>query len=188
MKHHVIAIAIALAGITGSVTAGQPPAANPGAALATAFGANLNAQIVWGPAAGRIVGAYQSDADVRKCGTSFPFNHVTNNIIFNAGGTVTESARFPPAGAFNAFGIPGLFTRNVGLGTWSYNPFTHSYAMSLRYDYFVDGVYFGTGTVERVLVLNANGSQASGPVTSELYSTTGSLLIGLCGDAVSRRL
>lgn len=188
MKYHVIAIAIALAGITGGATAGQPSAADPDAALATVSGANLNARIVWGPAAGRIVGAYQSDADVRKCGTTFPFTHVTNNIIFNAGGTVTESARFPPAGAFNAFGIPGLFTRTTGLGTWSYNPSTHSYAMSLRYDYFVDGAYSGTGTVERDMVLNADGSRASGPVKSELYSTTGSLLIGLCGDAVSKRL
>jgi hypothetical protein len=188
MKHHVIAIAIALAGITGGATAGQPSAANPGAALATAFGANLNAQVVWGPAAGRIVGAYQSDADVRKCGTTFPLIHVTNNIIFNAGGTITESARFPPVGDYNVFGIPGLFTRNVGLGTWSYNPFTHRYSMSLRYDYFVDGVYYGMGTVDRDLVLSADGKLASGPVKSSIYTTTGSTIVDLCGDAVSKRL
>jgi len=184
MKHHAIAIAVALAGTAGIAAAGQPPAAVPTATS----GASDHVQIVSGWAANRIVGAYQSDANVRKCGTTLPLNHVTNNIIFNAGGTVTESPRFPPTGAYNAFGIPGLFTRTIGLGTWSYNPFTRSYSMSLRYDYFVDGVYYGMGTVERDIVLSADGTLASGPVESTLYATTGSTIIDLCGDAVSKRL
>lgn len=183
MKRHVIATAVALAGIAG-VAAAQPPAA----ATTAALGTSDNVQIVSGWPASRIVGAYQTDADVRKCGTTFPLNHVTNNIIFNAGGTVTESPRFPPVGDYNVFGIPGLFTRNVGLGTWSYNPFTHHYSMSLRYDYFVDGVYYGMGTVDRDIVLSADGKLASGPVKSFIYTTTGSTIVDLCGNAASRRL
>lgn len=182
MKRHAIATIVTLAGIAGA--AAQLSAAAPTAAS----GASQNIQVVWGWPASRIVGAYQSDADVRKCGTTFPLNHVTNNIIFNAGGTVTESPRFPPAGAYDAFGIPGLFTRTAGLGTWSYNPRTRSYSMSMRYDYFVDGAYNGTGTVERNIVLSADGTLASGPVQSSLYTTTGNTVIDLCGDAVSKRL
>ena len=177
MKRHVIAIAAALAGIAGVA-----------AATTAALGTSDNVQIVSGWAASRIVGAYQTDADVRKCGTTFPLNHVTNNIIFNAGGTVIESPRFPPVGDYNGFGIPGLFTRTIGLGTWSYNPAKRSYSMSLRYDYFVDGVYYGMGTVDRDIVLSADGKLASGPVKSSIYTTAGSTIVDLCGDAVSKRL
>ncbi len=181
MKPHAIVITVSLAGIAVVAAAGQP-------SNAAASAPSDNVQIVSGWAANRIVGAYQTDADVRKCGTTFPPGHVTNNIIFNAGGTMIESPRFPPAGDYNVFGIPGLFTRTVGMGTWSYNPLTHHYSMSLRYDFFVDGVSYGIGTVNRDIVLSADGKLASGPVKSTIYTSTGSTIVDLCGDAVSRRL
>ncbi|MGH8042929.1 MAG: hypothetical protein ACREPN_12915 [Rudaea sp.] len=43
-----------------------------------------NLQVVVGWGASRIVGAYQSDAQVRPCGTMFPYQPVTNTISFNA--------------------------------------------------------------------------------------------------------
>lgn len=186
MKLRVIHLAIALAGIAGIAAAAQPPPVATATLRAT--GASPNLQVVWGWGAERIVGAYQSQAQVRKCGTTFPAMPVVNTMTFQAGGTVTENARFPPVGDFNVFGIPGLFTRTVGLGTWSYNPLTRSYSMSLRYDYFVDGVFHGTGTVDRDIRLSADGKTASGPVQSAVQTAAGSVIVELCGDAVSTRL
>lgn len=183
MKLCAIHIAIVLASMAAATQ--SSPA---GAAAVSAAGTSPNLQVVWGWGAGRIVGAYQSSAQVRKCGTTFPAVPVVNTMTFQAGGTVTENARFPPVGNFDVFGIPGLFTRTVGLGTWSYNPRARSYSMSLRYDYFVDGVFHGTGTVDRDLRLSADGKTASGPVQSTVLAADGSVVVELCGDAVSTRL
>lgn len=161
-------------------------------ALSTAAGAADSAAYrqshqVWGWGANRLVGTYQSDAQVGPCGAA-PTMPVTNTISFNAGGTVTENARFPPAGAENVFGIPGLFTRTIGLGSWSYNPHTNHYSMSLRYDFFEDGMFYGTGTVDRDIVLSADGKTTSGSVESIVYAADGSVIVDLCGTAVSTRL
>jgi hypothetical protein len=109
-------------------------------------------------------------------------------MSFNAGGTVIESPRFPPVGVENVFGIPGLQTRTVGLGTWSYSPRRNRYTMTLRYDFFVDGQFYGTGTVDRDLQLNANGNSATGSVTATIRGANGAVLRMLCGSAVSTRL
>lgn len=146
------------------------------------------AQVVWGWGAERLVGTYQSDAQVRPCGTSFPYMPVLNTISFNAGGTVVENARFPPTGVLNVFGIPGLFTRSIGLGSWSYNPLRRSYSMSLRYDFFENGVFYGTGVVNRDIQLSADGNTTSGSVRSTVYTSGGSVIVDLCGEAVSKRL
>ncbi len=159
-----------------------------GAASAAETSAKPSNHVVWGWGAERIVGTYQSEAQVRVCGTTLPFLPVASTITFQAGGTITESARFPPGGVPNVFGIPGQFTRNIGLGTWWYNPSTRTYSMAMRYDYFVDGMYHGIGTVDRDLHLSANGDTASGPVESLVSAVDGSVIVDVCGDAVSTRL
>lgn len=158
------------------------------AASAAQSSAEQKAQVVWGWGADRIVGTYQTDAQVRPCGTSVPYMPVLNTISFNAGGTITENARFPPTGELNVFGIPGLFTRSIGLGSWSYNPFKRSYSMSLRYDFFENGLFYGIGVVHRELQLSADGNTTSGSVHSTVYTSGGSVIVDLCGEAVSRRL
>ena len=158
------------------------------AANAAGPGLGQKAEVVWGWGADRIVGTYQSDAQVRPCGTNLPGTPALNTISFNAGGTVTENARFPPTGVLNVFGIPGLFTRSIGLGSWSYNRFSHSYSISLRYDFFENGMFYGTGVVDREIRLNADGNTTSGPVRSTVYTAAGSVIVDLCGDAVSKRL
>ena len=86
-------------------------------ALSTAAGAAGAAepQTTSGWFASRIVGAYQSEARVRVCGSPGPDEVVFNTIIFNAGGTVIAIPRFPPQGADN-------YSRTNDLGTWSYHP------------------------------------------------------------------
>lgn len=159
-----------------------------GAAHATGPGSGQKAQVVWGWGAERIVGTYQSDAQVRPCGSNLPLMPVLNTISFNAGGTVIENPRFPPSGVLNVFGIPGLFTRSIGLGSWSYNPFSHRYSMSLRYDFFENGVFYGTGVVDREIQLGADGNTKSGSVRSTVYTSGGNVIVDLCGEAVSTRL
>ena len=138
--------------------------------------------------ANRIVGTFQTTAGkVGPCGIT-PTQPVGNTISFNAGGTATESPRFPPVGVANVFGIQGLFTRNTGLGNWSYNPRTNQYSLHLQYDFFEDGEFYGTGTVDRDLKLSADGKTASGSVQSTIYAADGSVIVALCGTATSTRL
>lgn len=157
-------------------------------ASAAPSGADQKAGVVWGWGASRLVGTYQSDAQVRPCGTFLPYIPVLNTISFQAGGTVIENARFPPAGLPNVFGIPGLFTRTMGLGSWSYNPSTRVYAMSLRYDFFENGAFYGTGVVTREIQLSADANTGSGSVRSTVYAANGSVIVDLCGEATSTRL
>lgn len=157
---------------------------------ATAATATAGAPSPWNLSwpASRIAGTYQTNAEVRACGSSDPYRTVINTLSFNYGGTVLESPRSPPVGVANAFGIPGLFTRTVGLGSWSYNPRTHKFSMTLRYDFFVDGVFRGTGIVERDIDLSVDANTASGSVNVVMYNPDGSVLRKLCGSAVSTRL
>jgi hypothetical protein len=108
-----------------------------------------------------------------------PVITVLNTLLFQAGGTIVDNPRFPPGGAPNA---SGLYARNQGLGTWSYDPATH------QFDNFVDGVYDGYSTVDRELVLSEEGLLASGPVRSDRFKADGSLVTEVCGQAVSSRL
>jgi|GEM_PF-1118202 len=162
-------------------------------ALSTAAGAAaalpaVEPQTTSGWFANRIVGTFQTTAGkVGPCGTT-PTQPVGNTISFNAGGTATESPRFPPVGAPNVFGIPGLFTRSIGMGNWSYNPHTNHYSLHLQYDFFEDGEFYGTGTVDRDLKLSADEQTASGSVRSTIYAADGSVIVDLCGTATSTRL
>ena len=150
--------------------------------------ADQQAHQVLGWGAGRIVGTFETtDGKIGLCGME-PTQPVGNTLSFNAGGTVTESPQFPPIGAPGVFGLPGVFTRNIGLGTWSYNPHTNHYSMHLQYYFFEDGEFYGRGTVDRDIVLSADGKTASGPVESIVYAADGSVIVDLCGTATSTRL
>ncbi|HEX5960193.1 MAG TPA: hypothetical protein VFY97_02975 [Rhodanobacteraceae bacterium] len=138
-------------------------------------------QTTFGWFANRIVGAYQSEAHVRVCGSPGPDNTVKNTIIFNAGGTVVAIPRFPPQGADN-------YSRTNDLGTWSYHPRTNRYSVSLHFYGFVNGQLQGTSHVERDLQMSADGNSVSGPVHVTTYAPDGSVILEQCGTATSTRL
>ncbi len=130
--------------------------------------------------ANRIVGLWETIANVRPCNTTIPLREIRNTLLFNAGGTVIENPRTLPkvAGAGRSFAI----------GTWNYDPDTRRYGGMLRFDNYSDGVYAGYQTVDRDIVLNAAASIASGTVVSTAYDANGNQLIQLCGTATSTRL
>lgn len=155
-------------------------------AMSTAVGATgargiPEPQTTSGWFASRIVGAYQSQAMVRVCGSPGPDAPVVNMIIFNEGGTVVATPRFPPQGADG-------YSRTNDLGTWSYNPRTNRYSVSLHFYGFVDGQFQGTTHVERDLQMSADGNSVSGPVHTTTYAPDGSVILEQCGTATSKRL
>ncbi|MBS0571609.1 MAG: hypothetical protein JSS28_13440 [Proteobacteria bacterium] len=137
--------------------------------------------------ASRLVGTYQSMAQVRVCGSPGPDSMAINTITFNAGGTVIAHPRFPPSGVPDAYG-PGIGSRTMDQGTWSYDWRTKLFSATLRFDFFGDGTYRGTGVVERDMQLSADGKTASGPVHVTNFAPDGSVMVELCGTAVSTRL
>jgi hypothetical protein len=138
-------------------------------------------QTTFGWFANRIVGAYESQAMVRTCGSPGPDRPVINTIIFNQGGTVVASPQFPPQGANN-------FSRTIDLGTWSYHPFTNRYSVSLRFYSFVGGQLQGTNHVVRDLKMSADGNSVTGPVHVTTYAPDGSVINEQCGTATSTRM
>lgn len=162
----VLAIAIiALSTVAG--TAGARPSVEP--------------QTTSGWFASRIVGAYQSEAHVRVCGSPGPDEVVFNTIIFNAGGTVVAVPRGAPQGTDN-------YSRTNDLGTWSYHPRTNHYSVKLRYDNFVGGAFTGSSVVERDLQMSADGNSVYGPVHVTTHTPDGSVAFEVCGTAKSTRL
>lgn len=138
--------------------------------------------------ANRIVGLWTTEASVSPCGTALPPQPIRNTLLFNAGGTVVENPRIPPAGVANAFGVAGINQRGIGIGTWSYDPDSARYSLFVRFDWYVDGAYHGYMTVEREMTLSANGALATGAVTSTRYLANGTQIVAVCGSAVSDRL
>lgn len=141
-----------------------------------------------GTLANRIVGMWTTVGHVSPCDSGLPPQTVMNTLLFHAGGTASENAPFNPAGEANLFGIPGIHQRNNGLAVWSYDSATKTYTFHLRFDWLVDGVYQGYQTVDRLLVMSADGLEISGPVRATRYALDGSVIIELCGDATSTRL
>lgn len=155
-------------------------------ALSTAAGAAgaqgiAEPQTTSGWFASRIVGAYQTEAHVRVCGSPGPDEVVFNTIIFNAGGTVVAVPRGAPQGTDN-------YSRTNDLGTWSYHPRTNRYSVKLRYDNFVNGAFTGSSVVERDLQMSADGNSVSGPVHVTTHAPDGSVVVEVCGTATSTRL
>lgn len=138
--------------------------------------------------ANRIVGLWTTEANISPCGSGLPPGSGVNTLLFHAGGTVQENTMYPPGGAPDAFGVPGLNQRNNGLGTWSYNPATDWYSMRLRFDWWVDNVYHGYMIIERLIRLSADGQHATGPVRATRYALDGTVIVDLCGTTSMDRL
>ena len=185
MKLHAIAVAMALASMASAAAAAQLPPLGPTISAVAGGSADAKAHQVWGFAASRIVGVYRVAGQVRPCGSQFPYTQIRTTLAFHAGGTLTEPVS--PNGSLNAFGIPGMFTRTIGVGTWWYNPLTRTYSMSMRYDYFIDGVAWGTGTVDRDMQVSDRGDTFSGSVRSKIHAADGSVIVDLCGTGTNTR-
>ena len=153
------------------------------AAAATAQAASpLNA-----PKASRIVGAWANTSYVGPCGGA-PGAGQQQTIVFNAGGTFLDNARFPPGGIPNLSGIPGTHQRSIGVGTWDYNRLTDQFTLDQRFDWFVNGAYHGYQVVLRTIQVSGDGSMLSGPVHTVRYTAAGQVVGELCGHAESTRL
>lgn len=131
--------------------------------------------------ANRIVGAYESEAQVKVCGTPGQGETVKNTIIFNQGGTVVAVPRGAPQGTDN-------YSRTNDLGTWSYHPRTNHYSVKLRYDNFMNSAFTGSSVVERDLQMSIDSNSVSGPVHVTTYAPDGSVVVEVCGTATSTRL
>jgi hypothetical protein len=174
MKHHTILLALVLscAFLVSTAAWAGSPVENQGL----------------GVPANRIVGLWSTEGATQPCGSTLPFTPVRNTILFQAGGTVIATPRFPPAGALNVFGVPGVNQRGPDLGTWSFDPLTQEYTVKLRFDWYVDGQYHGYQTVDRTIALNEEGDAGIGPVRSTRYAADGTVIIEVCGEAMSERL
>ena len=146
-------------------------------ALAQSGPANTGAIAV---PANRIVGLWEAVASVRPCNIpTAPARDVRNNLLFHAGGTVTE----------NPGGLPSVTgpSRSFGLGTWRYDPESNRYTGSLRFDNYLNGAYSGYTTIDRDTVLQG-ADTAVGPVVVSVHDANGNQLVQLCGTAVQHRL
>ena len=121
----------------------------------------------------KIVGLWSTAGDVGPCGGP-PTMQVSNNLLFHAGGTVTENIAPTPL-------------RNQGLGTWSYDSWA-GWQLHLRFDRFADGLYDGYTTVDRTLRMSRDGLKLTGPVHATVYAIDGTMIFELCGEATSTRL
>jgi hypothetical protein len=130
--------------------------------------------------ANRIVGLWEAVATVRPCNIpTAPPRDVRNNLLFQAGGTVTENPGALPS-------VTGA-SRSFGLGTWRYDADSGRYTGSLRFDTYLNGVYTGYTTIDRNISLTT-ADTAAGPVVVTAYDTAGNQLIQLCGTANQHRL
>lgn len=130
--------------------------------------------------ANRIVGLWEAVATVRPCNNpAAPARDVRNNLLFHAGGTVTE----------NPGGLPSVTgpSRSFGLGTWRYDPDSNRYTGMLRFDTYLNGVNTGYTTIDRDTVLEG-ADTAVGPVVVTVHDINGNQLVQLCGTATQHRL
>ena len=130
--------------------------------------------------ANHIVGLWEAVATVRPCNIpTAPARDVRNNLLFHAGGTVTE----------NPGGLPSVVgaSRSFGLGTWRYDEGSGRYTGILRFDTYVNGVYSGYTTIDRNIAMEG-ANTAAGPVVVTAYDAGGNQLIQLCGTASQHRL
>ena len=125
--------------------------------------------------ANRLIGLWNTQGTVAGCDTGSPVLNTRNNLLFHAGGTLTEN-------------IAPVTSRNQGLGVWSYDQTTGWYTLHLRYDRFSNGALVGFATVDRQLFMSEDGQQISGPVRATFYATDGTVTQELCGEATSVRI
>lgn len=143
----------------------------------------VTANAVQSPASGNpppnpassIVGLWSTQGTVSGCDTGTPVIATRNNLLFHAGGTVTEN-------------IAPVTSRNQGLGVWSYDPTTRGYTLHLRYDRFSNNTLVGFATIDRELLMSDDGQQISGPVRATFYALDGTVTQTFCGDVTSERI
>ena len=155
-RHATIALSLIAFGLTGAV---QSPATT--GALPTP--------------ANKIVGLWETQGTVRGCDTGLPVVQVRNNLLFHAGGTVSEN-------------IAPVTSRNMGMGVWSYDAASGSYTMVIRFNRYSSGTLTGFSTVERQLQMSEDGQTISGEVLATHFNLDGTVLQELCGEATSTRL
>ena len=172
MKHLATSLIIALFALASvPAVAGGDPVRN--GALATP--------------ANRIIGLWDNVGQVGPCGGT-PVQPIRQTLMFEPGGSFVDNSPFPPQGVPNANGVAGLNQRSIGLGTWSYDPLTTRYTLDQRFYWFVDNAFHGYQVVHRTMLLSNDGRTASGPVRTVRYAANGSVVVELCGSAVSTRL
>jgi hypothetical protein len=130
--------------------------------------------------ANRIVGLWEAVASVRPCNIpTAPPREVRTNLLFHAGGTVTENPGALPS-------VSGA-SRSFGLGTWRYDQESGRYTGNLRFDTYVNGIYSGYTTIDRDTAMDG-ADAAAGPVVVTVYDAGGNQLVQLCGIANQHRL
>jgi hypothetical protein len=65
---------------------------------------------------------------------------------------------------------------------------TGQYTQNVRFDWFVNGVYDGYQTVQRIFLPSNDDARISGAVTSTRYSADDTPRAQLCGSATSTRV
>ena len=63
-----------------------------------------------------------------------------------------------------------------------------AHRLFLRFDRFNNGAYIGYSTVERRLVMTADGLEISGEVLALGFAPDGTQVLELCGEATSTRV
>lgn len=138
--------------------------------------------------ANRIVGLWSAVVDVGPCNGS-PNNRIAATIAYHAGGTLSETNVMPISGIPNMQGVPGNNQRGPGMGTWRYNPRTGQYTLTIRFNWYVNGVYNGYQSIHRDgVLLSADGKTLSGPVHATRYFADGSKYAEFCGSESATRL
>jgi hypothetical protein len=130
--------------------------------------------------ANRLVGLWVAVGTVRPCNNpAAPPREVRNNLLFHAGGTLTE----------NPGGLPSVTgpSRSFGLGTWRYHPDGQRFTGMLRFDTYLNGVYTGYTTIDRDIVME-DADTTAGPIVVTGYDSNDNPLFQLCGTAIQHRL
>lgn len=135
-------------------------------------------------AANRIVGTWTASVRTGPCGGNLgpPFLATT---VFHAGGTLSETNAAPLAGIPSPW---GLSVRGPAFGTWSYDPRSGTYSASMRFNWFVNGVYHGYQQIDwPELVLSLGDSVLSGSFTGERLFASGDPPAVNCGTVTQVR-
>ncbi len=135
--------------------------------------------------ANRIVGLWANVAQVGSCETGILGPQQRQTLMFVAGGTFVDNARFPPQGITTPGGV---VQRTIGIGVWSYDPAVGQHRLRQQFDLYLSNAYDGYQVIERTMQLSNDGNQITGPVVATRYNTDGTERLRQCGAAVSTRL
>jgi hypothetical protein len=128
--------------------------------------------------ANRIVGTWAATVRKGPCGGELgpPFLATT---VFHAGGTLSETNAAPLGGIPSPW---GLSVRGPAFGTWSYDPRSGTYTASMRFNWYVNGLYHGYQQIDWAnLVLSLGDSVMSGAFTAERRFVNGTPPVPNCG-------